>query len=142
MSGHWTDERLIAYLYGVEPEDGHFEKCAECHARLADMQANRRTVDASSEEEVSFDFLAGQRRKIYARLTEPGSAWQRRSIRRWAAAAATLLVIGGGLLIYEETQQGTVGNNVSDAQLAQQVSSMTQDSESQATAPLEALFEE
>lgn len=142
MSGHWTDDQLIAYVYGLGPEDEHFEKCAECQVRLAAMQANRQSVDASSEEEAGFDFLAAQRRKIYARLTERAPAWQHRSIRRWAAAAAVVFVMAGGLLVYEDTRQATVENNVSDAQLAQQVSSMTQDSEPQPTAPLQALFEE
>lgn len=142
MSGHWTDDRLIAYLYGAEPEDAHLEKCAECRMRAAQMQANRRAVEAVSEEEVSFDFLAAQRRKIYARLTDGGSWWSRAQARRWAAAAATVLVIGGGLLVYEETEQQAMASKVSDVQLAQQVSSMAQDSEPQPTAPLQALFEE
>jgi anti-sigma factor RsiW len=142
VSGHWTDDRLIAHLYGVEPEDAHFENCVECKTRLARMEANRRALDRSAEEEVSFDFLAAQRRKIYARLTDHGHNWHG-SVRRWAAAAATVLVMGGGLLVYEEMQQqSTVKNKVSDAQLAQEVSSMTQDSEPQPTAPLQALFEE
>ncbi len=57
-------------------------------------------------------------------------------------AAATVLVLGGALLVYEETRQQAMQNPVSDAQLAQQVSSMAQDSEPQPTAPLQALFEE
>lgn len=142
VSGHWTDEQLVAHLYGVEGGEGHFESCPECRARLSQLQANRAGTEAGFEDAVSFDFLAAQRRKIYARLTERGSWWSRVQIRRWASAAATVLVLGGGLLVYEERREQAAHNRLSDAQLAQQVSSMAQDSEPQPTAPLQALFEE
>ncbi len=142
MSVHLSDEQLIAHLYGVEPEDTHLESCEECHARLFQMQANRATAEAGLEEAVGFDFLAAQRRKIYARLSDRSGWWSGAHVRRWASAGATVLVLGGGLLLYEERRQQATENRVSDAQLAQQVSSMAQDFEPQPTAPLQALFEE
>ena len=64
-------------------------------------------------------------------------------LRRAASATATLLVLGGGLMVYEEHhEQALLKDKVSDAQLAEQVSSMTQDSEPPSTAPLKALFDE
>jgi hypothetical protein len=46
-------------------------------------------------------------------------------------------------LFYEQKHQRDLANDrVSDAQLAQDVSRMAQDSEPQPTAPLQALFEE
>jgi len=141
VSGHWTDERLIAHSYGVETADGHFQSCAECQARLAGMQANRRAVESVSPDEVSFEFLAGQRRKIYARLTERQAWWSQVQLRRWASAAMAVLVLSGGLLFFEQSQQPQPTDKVSDVQLAQQLSSITEDSEPPSTAPLQALFE-
>lgn len=143
VSGHWTDQQLIEQLYGVAAEDGHLRGCAECQARLSSMQARRQVVERSaSEEEASFEFLAAQRRKIYARVTEPRRFWSQGQLRRWASAAATILVLGGGLLVYEDHKQQSMDNKISDAQLAQEVSSMAQESEPQPTAPLQGLFEE
>jgi len=142
VSGHWTDEKLVAYLYGIEPEDSHFARCDECQGRLAAVTAHRRAIDAASETDVSFELLAAQRRAIYAKLTQKSAWWSSAHVRRWASATAAVLVVGGGLLVYEGRQaHRTAQTSVSDAQLALDVSRMAQDAEPQSTAPLEALFE-
>lgn len=151
VSGHWTDDRLIEYLYGLEGQDAHFEACGECQARLAQMRAARRAIEGAAQEgaepseDASFEFLAAQRRRIYARLGEGGNWWRGKghaNIRRWVSAGAALLVVSGGLLLYEQTRERGSENRISDAQLAQEVSSMAQASEPRATAPLEVLFEQ
>jgi hypothetical protein len=145
LSGHWTDEQLIEHLYGVGPEDGHIQQCMDCQARFSAMQANRHAIEraGSSQADVSFEFLAAQRRQIYAKLTEPAHWWSHFELKRWVSAAATVLVAGGGLFLYEQNhKQQMVDNRVSDAQLAQEVSRMAQESEALPTAPLHALFEE
>ncbi|MGA8025675.1 MAG: hypothetical protein WB992_00920 [Bryobacteraceae bacterium] len=142
VSGHWTDEQLIEYLYGVGPENGHVDGCADCQARLASMRARGRSAECS-DCDVSFELLAAQRRKIYARLTARAHWWTRLQPRRLASAAATLAVLGGGLFIYEgHHKQQITDNKLSDVQLAQQVSNMAEEAEAQPTAPLQALFEE
>jgi hypothetical protein len=145
VSGHWTDEQLIAHLYDVGPQDLHIDRCADCRARLLAMQAQRQAaeVPGASPVDMSFEFLAAQRRKIYEKITEPVRWWSHLQLRRWAPAAAGLAVIAGGLLIVEHDRRTpAVPNNISDAQLAQDVSRMAENSESPATAPLQALFEE
>jgi hypothetical protein len=143
-SGHWTDEQLVAHLYGVGPEDRHVDQCPDCQQRLSVMQAHRQAIelDASPEDGVSFDFLAGQRRKLYAKITEPVRWWSNLPIRRWAPAAAALVILGGGVLVIEQAHHTVATSNVSDAQLAQDVSRMAEDPEPPPTAPLQALFEE
>jgi len=139
MSGHWTDEQLIEYLYGVGPIDGHIDRCRDCQARLSGMPIRRRLVEESApaDDAVTFDFLAAQRRSIYARLS--GAAHLR---RRWASAAA-LLVLGVSVLVYEQKRQPVIPEDqISDADLAQTVSLMAQDSEPQPAAPLQALFDQ
>jgi hypothetical protein len=144
LSGHWTDEQLIEQIYGIAPKDLHLEGCQECQGRLAAMLSARREVErnGSPEDQLAFDLLAAQRRRVYERIG--GSMnWQfAGAIRRWAAAAAMVAVLGGGALVYEQQRRQTSQNTISDIQLAQQVSQIANDSEPGATAPLQALFDE
>lgn len=144
VSGHWTDDQLVAHAYGVGPEDRHLQACDACQTRLAAMQVHRQVVErtASRQADVTADFLAAQRRQIYAKIEQPVHWWSPMHLRRVASAAATLLVLAGGVMVYEEHHEQQVMNEkVSDAQLAEQVSNMAQDSEPASTAPLQALFE-
>lgn len=143
MIDHLNDDELIASLYDASPPDAHLASCAECQARVATMRAHRLAVEADAAEEISFDFLAAQRRSIYAQLTESSGWSPRLRFRAWASAAVGVLVLAGGLFIYEQKQAPPVSDAaISDAQLAQQVSNMAQDPEPSSTAPLQALFEE
>ena len=145
LSGHWTDEQLIEHLYGIGPDSRHLEECDECRRRWSAMIAARRAVEPETmaNEEVPSDFLAAQRRSIYARI-DRGQGWPSRlNAHRWAAVGAMLALLGGGAALYEQSrQQQTTPNRVTDAQLAQEVSQIASDSEPLPTAPLEALFDE
>lgn len=139
-SGHWTDDQLIAYLYGVGPDDRHLSNCRECQSRLSQLQERQQE---SRSEDVDVEQLAAQRRRIYARLTAPAHWSARWQVRRWASVAAMAAVLGGGALFYKEhEQQRAVNSRLSDAQLAQDVSLMSQNSEDMSTGPLEGLFDE
>ncbi len=141
LSGHWTDDQIIAHLYGVGPDDGHLYLCRECQWRFSVIEGRQKALRSS--EEVSFELLTAQRRQIYAKLTRLARWWSGYQLRRWASAGAALFVLGGSVLYYEEHQQQQVANNMlSDVQLAQDVSNMSENSEAQPTAPLQALFEE
>jgi hypothetical protein len=139
QSGHWTDEQLIDYLYGVGPNDKHLEHCVDCGTRLAAMQVRRERVSMS--EPVSESLLAAQRRTIYARLSEPRRWWVELPARRWASAAVMAAVLAGSATVYERHQR-ELAEVRADADLARDVSRMSFESEPQATAPLEGLFVE
>jgi hypothetical protein len=138
QSGHWTDEQLIDHLYGLGPADGHLDNCAECEARVSTLEGRRQL---SANQPVSDAFLAAQRRTIYARLSEPRKWWREWPLRRIAAAVAMVIVVGGTTSVYENRQH-ELAESRADAQLAQDVSQMSFESEPQATAPLEGLFVE
>ncbi len=144
VSGHWTDDQLIAHLYGVGPEDDHIPGCSACQGRLSAMQGHRVARERASEQaELSPEFLAKQRRQIYVKLDRRARPWSGTRLHQWAPVAATLLVVGGGLMVYEEYhRQELVKDQVSDARLAEQVSNMIENSEPQPTAPLQALFDQ
>ena len=145
LSGHWTDEQLIQHLYGIGPEGNHIEQCRDCGERLSAMRSARRMLEAESSvlEQVPFDLLAAQRRSIYSRIAGISSERIGLQLRRWTAAAAMVFLLGGGAMILEQNRsRQVVQNKESDAQLAQEVSRMAQDSEPSATAPLQGLFDE
>lgn len=147
LSGHWTDDELIQHLYGVGRSDGHVDGCRDCQARLSVAEMQRRALEAdlsaSGHEVASYDFLMAQRRRIYAKLSQPASRWSGISVGRLAPAAAALLVLAGGVVVYDQRfRQEATNQHVSDAQLAHDVSCMAADSEPRSTAPLRALFGE
>jgi hypothetical protein len=143
-SGHWTDDQLIAHLYSVGPEDGHINFCGECQVRLNAMEQRRDAIErrSSGDRDVTFEFLAAQRRSIYAKITAPVRWWSTLPVRRWTSLVATTLLLAGSIFLYEENRSHYTNTNLTDAQLAQEVSQMASDSEPQSTAPLQALFEE
>ena len=144
VSGHWTDEQLIASLYDAGPEDSHLHECVLCWERLSALQANRSRLERETDD-VDFAFLAAQRRRIYTRLAEPVRPWSGlRLVRRWASAVAALLVLGGGFMAVEQYQyrHEPTGPRISDVQLAQEMSRMSQDLEAPPVAPLQGLFEQ
>lgn len=137
QSAHWTDEQLIDHRYGVGPADDHLDQCELCRTRLTAMEVRRQQV--SMAETVSHDFLVAQRRAIYARLSKPHHWWNDVPGRRWVAAGVMLTVLAGSAAVYENHRRAAV-EAISDAQLAQDVASMSFESEPPATAPLRALF--
>ncbi len=143
LSGHWTDEQLIASLYGVGPDDGHAAQCALCQSRLAAMTARRETHEHSAADgSLAADFLHAQRRRIYEKITTRNRWWHVAQIRRWAPGAAALLLLSGGLLVYEQHQPRPVpGSTLTDAQLAQDVSQLADNEDASPAAPVQALFE-
>jgi hypothetical protein len=136
-SAHWTDGQLIDHLYGIGPSDGHLNQCEHCASRLAAMQTRARQV--AMEEAVSDQFLASQRRAIYARLSERRSWWHELPGRHMVAAAAMGIVLAGSAGMYQHHRR-ELAESRADAQLAQEVSQMSFESEPQATAPLQGLF--
>ena len=144
-SGHWIDDQLIAHLYSGCSGDGHLDNCLKCRGRLTAMQLRRKSIESGENfaEEVPVEFFAAQRRAIYARLSEPVRLWPAWPVRRWASAGATILVIVSGLFVYENSHRRHVPEDqVSDAQLALEVSESVQNEEPQPTAPLQGLFDE
>jgi hypothetical protein len=136
MSRHWSDDELIARLYGVGPEDGHLDGCAKCADRLRTLTAARaRIVQPPAVPE---EFVAGQRRAVYQRL---GSRERSRALLPYASAMATAALIFLGVLLYRPAPAPQPALVFSDAELFSEVYSMAQSSEPKAAEPIHALFE-
>jgi hypothetical protein len=144
MSGHFTDDELLNSLYGIDPADNHLDDCADCRSRLAAMQSNREAIEraASIDNRITVEFLAAQRRAIYRRLDQPLRWWNSVAIRRWAAGLTTACVLSGSIFLYEQNREMKMAQErASDAQLAQEVAAMANDTDVSAMAPLHGLFE-
>ncbi len=147
LSGHWSDEELVASLYGVGPEDGHAAGCPVCQARVSEMRAARASNDAEVLDQLgpSRSFLHEQRRRIYESLARPRRWWAVAPFGRWApGAAALVLLLSGGVALYEQQHSAPIAHQqpaLTDAQLAQDVSQMADSEEPVPAAPLRALFE-
>jgi hypothetical protein len=144
QSGHWTDDELLAFHYGIGPSGGHLDTCAECQDRLAAMRLNRERIESTTPlaDAVSSDFLAAQRRSIYERLEQPVRWWNALPVRRWAAGLATGCVLAASLLVYQHNREAELAQErINDAKLAQEVAMMAQDTGVSSMAPLEGLFE-
>jgi hypothetical protein len=137
---HLSDDALLDALYGVADHEPHLRECAVCAQRFREWQRKREGLAGAAgvATDVSGDFLAAQRRKIYERLERP----QPKRLR-WAPALAMACLVAVGALVYHPAtppapqQRG----DVSDSQLFSDAYSMDQSLEPSAAAPIHALFE-
>ena len=135
MNGHHLQvDQLIDQIYGLE-DHAHLRLCAECAARWRATQARRKELAPS--DPVSNEFLAAQRRTIYARLEQPAP---RRL--RWLPALAAAGVLAIMALVYKPSAPPVVRPDPGDAQLFSEVYSMEQSTEPAAAAPIHELFED
>lgn len=140
MSGHehLSEDGLLDAVYGIagSAAEAHLRRCADCAQRLHEWHEKRAAVESV---EISSDFLAAQRKKIYERIEQPS-----RKHWLWAPGLAAACALAIGVFVYhpaakEPPQRHT---EISDAQLFGEVYSMEQSLEPAAAAPARALFEE
>jgi len=134
MNSHLSDDHLIDRLYGLAEGSGHIENCTDCKRRWLELREKRAKLVASGE--VSTSLLAGQRRRIYARLgVEP------RPQMKWAPALAAACLLAVGVFLYRPAV-APVPPVVPDAQLFSEVYSMEQSTEPRGAEPIHELFED
>jgi anti-sigma factor RsiW len=137
---HISDDALLDALYGLTENEPHLRQCALCAQRFTELQRKRASLAAAADVslDVSSEFLAAQRRKIYERLEQP----ERRRLR-WAPALAMACVVAVGVVMYHPATPPAPQQHgdVSDSQLFSDAYSMDQSLEPSAAAPIHALFE-
>jgi hypothetical protein len=135
MKKHLTTDELVDRLYGVGA-GGHLDECEECAERFGQLRERREM--ATEPVEASYEFLAAQRRNIYARMGEKPQARM-----KWlpALAAAAFLVVAG-VFVHHPAMQQAAKPEVVDPQLFADVYSMEQSMEPLAAKPIQALFDQ
>jgi hypothetical protein len=144
MSGHehLSEDALLDAVYGIagSTAEAHLRRCADCARRLHEWHEKRAAAIESVESiQISGDFLAAQRKKIYARIERPS-----RKHWLWAPGLAAACALAIGVFVYHPApkEQPQRHAEISDAQLFGEVYSMEQSVEPAAAAPARALFEE
>jgi anti-sigma factor RsiW len=136
MNKHLTSDELIDRLYGVGSGDlsRHLGECEECSERF--IQLRERREMAAEMAPVSYDFLAAQRRNVYARMGQKPNARM-----KWVPAlAAAACLLAAGVFINRPAE--VAKPEIVDPQLFADVYSMEQSMEPLAAKPIHALFEQ
>jgi hypothetical protein len=134
MKKHLTTDELVDKLYGVGA-DGHLNECEECSERFGQLRERREMV--TQPLEASYEFLAAQRRDIYARMGEKPQARM-----KWVPAlAAAAFLVAAGVFVHHPAAQ-VAKPEVVDPQLFADVYSMEQSMEPLAAKPIHALFDQ
>jgi anti-sigma factor RsiW len=141
--GHLSEDVLLDAIYGIADAESqaHVQACSECAARLSDWR--ERACARMEASEISEEFLAAQRRKIYARIeTQPLPMWRR--LWWWAPTLAAAAALVAGVFVFETHRASSPASKpqISDAQLFNDIYSLERSPEPSATAPLRGLFED
>lgn len=133
MNEHLTTDELVDRLYGVETA-GHLDNCSECSGRFLELRERR--AMAAEPVPASHEFLAAQRRNIYARMGEK----PQQRMKWFPALAATACLLAAGVFVYHPAK--VTKPEIADTQLFSDVYSMEQTMEPVAANPIHALFEQ
>lgn len=134
---HYTDDDLVARLFGVGPEDEHLDSCEACSRRWNQIR-QRHLLRRSSELEVPVELLAAQRRAILARVEKK----PRKSPLRWIPLpVGALLVLVMALVVFKPAPQRQTTDAISDDQALQDVFTVASRMEPAGLKPVESLFE-
>jgi len=138
MKKHLTIDELVDRLYGVGADDHlscHLNDCDECSKRFRQLRERREM--AAEPAPASYEFLATQRRDIYARMGE-----RPRARMQWVPAlAAAACLLAAGVFVNRPVVQ-VAKPEIVDPQLFADVYSMEQSMEPLAAKPIDALFEQ
>lgn len=137
MDRHCSDEQLLAWLYGVEPDDPHRPECEQCRKRGENLRRRREQLLAV-EPDVSAEFLAAQRRAIYARIDQARAHPSQAALLPWSVAALVLLLALGWL---RTEVRSPAGAEVSDVKAFEDAFARVASSYPDAVEPLKSLFE-
>ncbi len=135
---HWTDDELVARLYGIGPQNGHLDGCPSCAGRFEEISQKHRSF-RPAEVDLSEEWLAAQRRAIYGQLGE-----RKRSFPRVLVPVLATLLLAFAIIVYRpaRTHVAPPANRVSDSQLFEDVFRSVSDPSPSAVGPIRSLFEE
>lgn len=133
---HWSDEQLLARLYGMEQGDGHLHDCAECLRRWKEICARRREL-LGNRPHVSTGYLAEQRNAVRKRIT----AESPRLRLRLAPALAALLLLVAVVMLFQPWSKPPTPPQTADNKVFEDAFTLASAEEPEAVEPIQALFE-
>ena len=142
MSGHehLSEDALLDAVYGIagNAAEAHLRRCADCAQRLHEWHEKR--AAAVESVEISSDFLAAQRKKIYERIERPS-----RKHWLWAPGLAAACALAIGVFVYHpaaERAAATATRRSATRNCSARFIPWNNRLEPAAAAPARALFEE
>ena len=149
---HWTQEQLLAILYGVRTEedaakDAHFPRCAECARRLGELRRRRNAIPAPVS--MPENIVVAQRQSIMRRVAAARDVKRSLAVTWWrpvvALAAVAMLLMAIAISRKDSRAVSTaVASSLSsagDATFFNEVMYEASRTESAALTPLHNLFE-
>ena len=147
--GHISANVMIDVFYGIAEDSSlaamreHLAECSLCSERWNEL-AGRRSASVQPVE-VSPEFLAAQRRRIYERMERVGSGrW-----KIWVPAAAIAAALTAAVFTFRPMPENNAMESrvetqfeVNDSQLFSEVYTLEQSYEPSAVASMQALFVE
>jgi hypothetical protein len=134
---HWSDEQLVARLYGIGPEDSHLELCPSCAKRWEAIRLAYENARPSAIE-MSDEYFAAQRRAIRTRLGR-----KRRTVPRVLVPVLVTLLLAAIVIVYKPSHKPPpTADEISDSQLFEDVFRRVSGTEPSAVVPIRSLFEE
>lgn len=140
---HLSIDVLMDAYYGVcdnmASARAHLAGCESCSERWNNLA--RKRLSSAEPIDVSADFLAAQRRRIYQRLEQPAPTLR----RLWVPTAAAAALLTAAVFAFRpapEAPRPEVRAEINDTQLFTDVYSLEQSYAPSAAAPIQALFEE
>ncbi len=130
---HWTDERMIGRLYGLEADDGHIEACKQCRERWEMVCRRKKSLVVNPA--IPEDLLACSA-PIYFQAAEQSAA---PSPIQGAACQVAVLLILVVTTIFRPGARQDPGEGVPDTQLYQDAFSIADSTSSSAVQPIQSL---
>jgi len=134
MNKHLTSDELVDRLYGVGADD-HLDHCRDCTGRFLELRKRREV--AAEPVPASYEFLAAQRRGIYARMGQ-----QPQARMKWVPALAAVVCLVASVVFVHRPAEQAAKPEVVDTQLFSDVYSMEQSMEPLAAKPIHELFDQ
>ncbi len=145
---HWTEEQLLAILYGVRSEedaakDTHFSRCAGCAARLRELRRRREAI--LSPVPLPENVVVAQRRAVMRRIAAAHDGNGSFPVTWWrplaSLAAVALLLIAIAISRKESRAVSTTTALSNDAKFFNEVMYEASRTESAALTPVHNLFQ-
>ena len=134
---HWTENDFVEWVYGLKTDSTHLDECAECKNRASLTLTQK--LEAAQPPDVSWEFLAAQRRSIYQRMERP---LHRIAPVRWAVSLATVVMAAVlSFALIHPNQKPAPLASASDAKLFSDLVSIDESNEPRAISPIHNLFE-
>jgi hypothetical protein len=135
---HYSDDDLVARVFGLDAADGHLDTCESCNRRL-DLFRRRHLARHVLDTEVPAGLLADQRRAVYSRLLQ---AKPRRFRSGWVPVpVAAMLLVVAMFTVFRPAAQKQSADAISEDQALQDVFTAASGTATTGLKPVKFLFE-